>query len=129
MNRNTRFSRNRNKNKNRRNRSLKQVSKNRQRNRRQRVSRNRRQRVSRNRRQRVSRNRRQRGGFFTTAVTPIEGSSVTTSSIANEVSSGQDCNLRNNANIFQSTFDNIPDSVAPKLNNYLLVNDDLYVSQ
>ena len=128
MNRNTRISRNRNKNKNRRNRSLKQVSKNIKRNRRQRVSRNRRQRVSRNRRQRVSRNR-QRGGFFTTAVTPIEGSSVTTSSIANEVSSGQDCNLRNNASIFQSTFDNIPNSVAPKLNNYLLVNDDLYVSQ
>ena len=120
MNRNIRFSRNRNKNKNRRNRSLKQVSKN--------IKRNRRQRVSRNRRQRVSRNR-QRGGFFTTAVTPIEGSSVTTSSIANEVSSGQDCNLRNNASIFQSTFDNIPNSVAPKLNNYLLVNDDLYVSQ
>ncbi len=122
MSKNTRSSRNRTKNK--RNRSLKQK------NNRQRLSRNRRrQRLSRNRRrQRLSRNRRQRGGFFTTAVTPAQESPVTTSTIA-DVSTGQDCNLRNDASIFQSTFENASSNVAPSLDNYLLVNNNVYVSQ
>ena len=113
MSKNTRSSRNRTKNK--RNRSLKQK------NNRQRLSRNR-------RRQRLSRNRRQRGGFFTTAVTPAQESPVTTSTIA-DVSTGQDCNLRNDASIFQSTFENASSNVAPSLDNYLLVNNNVYVSQ
>ena len=120
MNRNTRISRNRNKNK--RNRSLKQK------NNRQRVSRNRRrQRVSRNRRrQRVSRNRRQRGGFFTTAVAPVEESSITTQSIS-DVSTEQDCNLRNDASIFQSTFENTSNNNIPDLSNYKYINNDTFV--
>ena len=123
MNRNTRISRNRNKNKNKRNRSLGKQSKNRKRS-----SRNRRQRLSRNRRrQRSSRNRRQRGGFFTTSVAPVQENPVTTSTIA-DVSTGQDCNLRNDASIFQSTFENATNDVAPNLDNYLLVNNDVFVS-
>lgn len=121
MSRNTRISRNRTKNK--RNRSLKQK------NNRQRLSRNRRrQRSSRNRRrQRLSRNRRQRGGFFTTSVAPVQENPVTTSTIA-DVSTGQDCNLRNDASIFQSTFENATNDVSPNLDNYLLVNNDVFVS-
>lgn len=111
MNRNTRISRNRNKNK--RNRSLKQK------NNRQRVSRNR-------RRQRVSRNRRQRGGFFTTAVAPVEESSITTQSIS-DVSTEQDCNLRNDASIFQSTFENTSNNNIPDLSNYKYINNDTFV--
>ena len=95
---------------------------------------NRRQRGSRrtkNRRQRTirRRQRRQRGGF-TTSVSSDAIPGITTSVATSETEAvAQDCNLRNDANIFQSTFDNVANSVLPEIDNYLLVNNDVYVTQ
>ena len=119
MNRNKRLSRNIR----RKRSSRKQLTPLRQRNRRMKRKSSSRKRYKNKRR---SRNR-QRGGYSTTSVSPNQTEAASNSN--NAVSSGQDCNLRNDANIFQSTFNNIVDTALPNIDNYLLVNNDVYVTQ
>ena len=102
---------------------------------------NRRRQRTKRRRQRTKRrrqiNRRQQGGFTTsvsadatTSVSADTTTDLTTSVATSEPQAvAQDCNLRNDSNMFQSTFDNVANSVLPKIDNYLLVNNDVYVAQ
>ena len=99
-------------------------------------SRNKNRRRQRTKRRR-QRNRRQQGGFTTsvsadatTSVSADTTTDLTTSVATSEPQAvAQDCNLRNDSNMFQSTFDNVANSVLPKIDNYLLVNNDVYVAQ
>lgn len=112
MNRNRRFSRNKNV---RRNRKTPKQSK------------RLRKRSLRNKRRNKRRTRnRQRGGYTTTSV-----SANTMSNNSNDITQAvnPDCNLRSNSDIFQSTFDTITNNLLPKIDDYSLINNNVYIRQ
>lgn len=88
-------------------------------------------RYKKNSRRSNKKNRKQRGGFTTSSAQTVtsQASVVTTQAPAQTEGSQANCNVANNSNVFQSTFEQPLEANSTNVDNYMLVNNDIYVSQ
>lgn len=94
-------------------------------------------RYKKNSRRSNKKNRKQRGGFTTSSAQTVTSQAsvvttqapvVTTQAPAQTIGSQANCNLANNSNVFQSTFEQPLEANSTNVDNYMLVNNDIYVS-